>query len=54
MTGVRFVEARIATTNVASRRMVESCGFAFVDESTKTTCPDGDRTVNAVIYRLTL
>lgn len=53
-TGVRFVEARIAVTNVASRRTIESCGFAFVEESTKTTCPDGDRSVNAAVYRLSL
>lgn len=53
-TGVRFVEARIAITNVASRRTVESCGFVFVEESSKVTCPDADRAVNAAIYRLSL
>ena len=51
--GVKAVEARIASTNLASRRTVESCGFTFVEESTTVTCPDGDRSVSAAIYRIT-
>jgi len=51
-TGVKHVEARIAITNVASRRAVESCGFVLAEETAKVTCPDGDRTVNAAVYRL--
>lgn len=52
--GVKFVEAHIAVTNIASRRTVETCGFAFVEESTKTTCPDGTNTVAAAVYRVDL
>lgn len=54
VSGVSIVEAHIAVSNAASRRTVESCGFVFAEESTKTTCPDGDRTVNAAIYRFSL
>lgn len=52
--GVKKVEARIAITNVASRSTVASCGFALVEETDKATCPDGDRTVNAAVYRFEL
>lgn len=52
--GAKFVTARIAETNVASRRTVESCGFELVDISTTETCPDGQGTAPTTNYRLTL
>ena len=50
----RFVEARVAVTNTASRKTVESCRFVLHDESTTVTCPDGEVQVSAAIYRLAL
>lgn len=52
--GAKSVQARIAVTNVASRRTVESCGFALGEVSSTLTCPDGANTVAAAVYRLDL
>ncbi|NBN89971.1 MAG: N-acetyltransferase [Actinobacteria bacterium] len=52
--GAKFVLARIAETNVASRRTVESCGFELTGVSATETCPDGTNTVAAALYRLGL
>lgn len=52
--GAKSVQARIAVTNVASRRTVESCGFALVEVSSTLTCPDGTNTVAAAVYGLDL
>ena len=48
------VEARVAVTNIASRRTVESCGFVAQQDSCGFKCPDGDDEVYAVVYRLAL
>jgi RimJ/RimL family protein N-acetyltransferase len=52
ISGISVIEAHIAVTNAASRRAVESCGFTLVEETTKITCPDGERSVSAAIYCL--
>lgn len=52
--GAKFVQARIAETNVASRRTVESCGFELKAISATETCPDGTNTVAAAVYCLGL
>lgn len=48
------VEARVAVTNTASRRTVESCGFVPTEDSGGVRCPDGGGEVDAVVYRLAL
>jgi RimJ/RimL family protein N-acetyltransferase len=60
MGNVRFLAALIAETNTASRRVVESAGFAPVGPtgtgadggSAAGTCPDGDAEVTALRYVL--
>lgn len=52
--GAKTVLARIAVTNVASRRTVESCGFTLSEVSSTLTCPDGTNTVAAAVYRFDL
>ena len=54
LVGARFVTARVAETNVASRRTVESCGFELVDISATDTCPDGNAGAPTATYRLGL
>lgn len=54
LVGARFVTARIAETNVASRRTVESCGFELVGISATDTCPDGNSSAPTATYRLEL
>lgn len=51
---VDTVEARVAVTNTASRRTVESCGFVAVEDPDGVRCPDGGGEVEAVVYRLAL
>ena len=51
LSGAKSVQARIAVTNVASRRTVESCGFALAEVSSSITCPDGADTVAAAVYQ---
>jgi len=52
--GAGAVQARIAITNTASRRTVESCAFTLVEVSSTLTCPDGTNTVAAAVYGLNL
>lgn len=52
--GAKLVQARIAVTNVASRRTVESCGFVLAEVSSTSTCPDGTNTVATAVYRFDL
>lgn len=52
--GARFVTAHVADTNIASQRVLLSCGFDIIEKSATQTCPDGDIQRPALIFKKTL